>query len=511
MRKIGMIKTGMKKTGILLLSACILLAGCGQGAEGGSMEQKSGEIQEIDAPGRSDYPMVKIADVPKEDGAEDPSTEIFRGGSQGENPAEISGGSQEENPAAGSEGGQGGSTAEGSGEDRTKTASGKDIQDTPLELEDAFEQAAYFVDRVYENHGGNTLVSPLSLNFALGLAAEGASGKTAEELYSYLGNSDYGNFAREYMEYADSLTREADTEYELFEGNYSFQYNIANSIWTDQSRKLTEEYRQAAQDLFHAEVDSLDFRGKPAQSVKRINSWCEEKTKGLIPEILSEDCISEDLAAILVNTVYFESPWTDRWILEDHTFTGVDGETTEQEMLSDTLSVYYENEHATAFGKSYFNGFEFIGILPKEEGDFQVSDLDLKGLLDAKETTYDVRAIMPKLDYESATSPLEIVGLLKEQGVRLPFERDGAEFDRMMETEPGQTLYISDILQKCKIELDEEGTRAAAVTAMMMNLCAAVEQPKEVKEVYLDRPFAFLIYDNTKGEIVFAGKVTTIK
>ncbi len=499
MRKIGMVKTGMikagmKKTGILLLSASILLAGCGQGSEGGSMEQKSGEIQEIDAPGKPDYPMVKVADVPKEDGAGNPSTEISRGGGQEGNPE-------------GSEGGQGGSQADGSGEDRTKTASGKDAQDAALDLEDAFEQAAYFVDRVYENHGGNALVSPLSLNFALGLAAEGASGKTAEELYGYLGNSDYGNFAREYMEYADSLTREADTEYELFEGNYSFQYNIANSIWTDQSRKLTEEYRQAAQDLFHAEVDSLDFHGKPAQSVKRINSWCEEKTKGLIPEILSADCISEDLAAILVNTVYFESPWVERWILEDHTFTGLDGETSEQEMLSDTLSVYYENEHATAFGKSYFNGFEFIGILPKEEGDFQVSDLDLKSLLDAKETTYDVRAIMPKLDYESATAPLEIVGLLKEQGVRLPFDGDDAEFDRMMETE----LYISDIIQKCKIELDEEGTRAAAVTAMMMDVLCAVVQPKEVKEVYLDRPFAFLIYDNTKGEIVFVGKVTTIK
>ena len=498
----GMRKIRMKKAGILLLSVCILLTGCGQGSEGGAMGQKSGEVQEIDAPGRSDYPMVKVADVPKDEGAGDPSTEISRGGSR------------EENPTAGSEDSQGGNPADGSGKGRTKTASGnpenpsgKDIQDAPLELEDAFEQAAYFVDWVYENHGGNALVSPLSLNFALGLAAEGASGKTAEELYSYLENTDYGNFAKEYMEYAESLTQEADTEYELFEGNYSFQYSIANSIWADQSRKLTEEYRQAAQDLFHAEVDSLDFHGQPAQSVKRINSWCEEKTKGLIPEILSADCINEDLAAILVNTVYFESPWVDRWILEDHAFTGFDGETSEQEMLSDTLSVYYENEHATAFGKSYFNGFEFIGILPKEEGDFQISDLDLKSLLDAKETTYDVRAIMPKLDYDSATASMEIVGLLKEQGVRLPFESEGAEFDRMMETE----LYISDIVQKCKIELDEEGTRAAAVTAMMMDECAAVEQPKEVKEVYLDRPFAFLIYDNTKGEIVFAGKVTTIK
>ena len=380
-----------------------------------------------------------------------------------------------------------------------------------LHLADAFQRAAYFADTVYENAGGNILVSPMSLNLALGLAAEGASGKTAEEMYGYLGGSDYGNFAKQYMDYADSLTREADAEQGGYQGKYSFQYSIANSVWVNSNRTLTEEYKNAAQDRFRAEVDSLDFLGNPSQAVNRINSWCEDKTKGMIPRILTDDSVSGDPAAILVNTVYFESPWREVWKLEQHKFQALSGKTTGQEMLKDTLSDYYENKYATAFGKAYFNGFEFIGILPKAEGDFRISDLDLQSLLESKETKYDVKALMPKLDYESATSPGEIVGLLRAQGLQLPFDSVNAEFDRMLEMGQGENLYIDDILQKCKIELDEDGTRAAAVTALIMQLNMAVTEPKEVKEVYLDRPFAFLIYDSIKEEIVFVGKVTEIK
>ena len=88
------------------------------------------------------------------------------------------------------------------------------------------------------------------------------------------------------------------------------------------------------------------------------------------------------------------------------------------------------------------------------------------------------------------------------------FDVEFAEFDRLVE---GQELHVSNILQKCKLELDEEGTRAAAVTAMMMATNSiSVEKERKVKEVYLDRPFAFLIYDNTNDQIVFVGKVTEL-
>ena len=119
-----------------------------------------------------------------------------------------------------------------------------------------------------------------------------------------------------------------------------------------------------------------------------------------------------------------------------------------------------------------------------------------------------MRACMPKLNFETSTMSKSINRILQAQGVNLAFDRNHSELDGMIEMEPGEVTYIDDILQKCKIELDENGTRAAAVTAIFTKCeSAAVEKPKEVKEVYLDRPFAFLIYDSLYDKILFVGKV----
>ena len=164
-------------------------------------------------------------------------------------------------------------------------------------------------------------------------------------------------------------------------------------------------------------------------------------------------------------------------------------------------NVYYENDKATAFGKAYYNGFEFIGILPKEEGEFSILDLDLEGLLKSEDTSYQVNARMPKLNFETSAEMVE--DLLKSQGVTIPFDISRACFDKIVKD---QTLYVDTILQKCKIELDENGTKAAAVTAMMMR-ANGIAVEKKVKEVNLNRPFAFLIYDTVNDEILFVGKV----
>ena len=219
---------------------------------------------------------------------------------------------------------------------------------------------------------------------------------------------------------------------------------------------------------------------------------------------MSPDMFTESLEAILMNSVYFESPWMEEWQLTQHEFTSLDGVKETREMMRDMLDVYFENEYATGFAKGYYNGFQFIGILPKQEGDFNLSDLDVRGLLASRTTKYFVNAIAPKLNYE--TTAENIVDILKAQGVLQAFDRFNGMFDELVEE---KELYISDILQKCKIEMDDKGTRAAAVTAVFEAECDACEEPvvKEQKEVFLDRPFAFLIYDSVNDKIVFAGKV----
>ena len=380
----------------------------------------------------------------------------------------------------------------------------EEIKVDPMELKDSYQRAAFFADWVYAQKKENTLVSPLSLNLALGLAAEGASGETAKELYQYLGREDYADYVKQYLDFAEGLATEKGER--QFNENYSFHYEIANSIWVNQKNRLIEDYRKAMEEKFRAEVAPADFEGDASGSVKKINSWCEEKTHGMIPKIVEVQNIKPQMKAILINSLYFESPWVEKWGKTEHEFTGLSGKKVTQEMLSGKGDLYYENDQAIAFGKSYYNGFQFIGILPKAEGEFSVLDLDLKGLLETKSTDYTVMALMPKLNYETSAEAVEEI--LMAQGLVTPFDSGSAQFDQMIE---GDELHISQIIQKCKIELDENGTKAAAVTAIMMRANSIAPMEKKIKEVYLDRPFAYLIYDSVNDEIVFVGKVTEME
>ena len=470
----------MKKKLLLALIACMLLSGCGQsvgkeqGVTGNDQETKESRTME-----ESENPMAR---------------------------EEATAGSEQESETTGN------TMETGEGEvKKLGESEGKEID--PVKLDNAYQRAAFLADQVYEVNWENTLVSPLSLEMALGLATEGASGETAKELYKYLGNENYADWVEQYLDFAKSLesTEETQekgddgTEYVMFSPKYSFRYEMANSLWVRKEDKLSEEYRKLVEKKFKAVAENVDFVNQSAETADRINSWCDEHTHGMIKKIVQPEMFNAELAAVLVNSVYFESPWTDKWGLTEHEFTNVKGETTTQEMLSDTVHAYYENEYCTAFSKNYFNGFQFIGILPKKEGDFRISELDLKSLLDSKTYDYDVRAIAPKLDFETTAN--NIVDILKAQGVQKAFDKEFAEFDRLLE---GRELHIDDIIQKCKIEMDEEGTRAAAVTAMMMATNSAVFEEPKFKEVYLDRPFAFLIYDSQNDQIVFVGKVTEL-
>ena len=451
----------MKRKVLMLMCACMLLGGCSDAKGVGN--------------GSSDIPILAVQETPEPDV-----------NTQTQEPVKTTNG--------------------GSGELRQLGApSGRDI--VPVELQNAWEKAAYLADQSYLENGGNVLVSPLSLNVALGMVAEGASGETAQELYRYLGSDEYAKWVDQYMQFAEGLKVDIDEEYEKF----SFDYKLANSIWVRQGETIKSTYQDNVKKLFRAEAANADFTGDPEGSAQMINSWCDEHTNGLIPEVVKPYMLDNpNLASVLVNSLYFESPWMDKWEVNQADFTNLAGKTTTQDMLFDYNEdgVYFENEKCTAFAKNYYNGFQFIGILPKDEGDFQISDLDLKSLMESKSTEYVVKAVMPKLDFETTSTC--IVDALKAQGVQGIFDPACAEVDKMLE---GKSLYVSDILQKCKIELNEEGTKAAAVTVIMEteSLSLAQLNEKEVKEVILDRPFAFLIYDSLNDQVVFAGKVTDIQ
>lgn len=341
----------------------------------------------------------------------------------------------------------------------------------------------------------NIMFSPTSLNFALGMIAEGAKGETQKVLGDYLGTDDFASYAKEYL----SKIGEYNTEDENY--GYKSKLKIADAVWADDELTLQEKFRNTVSDSFGAEVENVDFSAAE-KTCGIINSWCDKNTEGLIPEIITPDLIGDNTGLCLTNSLYFESGWSgESWDVSE---TEEDfGDTEKTNYMTCTGDRYYENDKAAAFGRDYANGLNFIGILPNDQGDFSLEDLDIGELLKSQPEYDEVQCKMPKLEFETTTVLNDILSGL---GLDDIFSSD-ADFSGIAD----KNVNVDTILQKTKLELDENGTKAAAVTAVVMECMSAAEEGEPIiKTVKLTRPFAFLIYDRSNDEILFMGKVMTV-
>lgn len=360
----------------------------------------------------------------------------------------------------------------------------------------AIENSVKVTDKIAaENRNKNIMLSPTSLNFALGMIAEGAKGETKEALKEYLGTDDFAAYAKQYMENIK--------KYNSDEENYGYKskLKIADAVWADDDLKLQDAFKKSVSSNFSAKVENLDFSNTD-KTCKRINKWCDKNTEGLIPKIITPDTISKDTELCLTNSLYFESGWNgDPWTVSNKKEKFGDKEKTKY--MTCAGDRYYENDKATAFGRNYANGLSFIGILPNEEGDFTLEDLDIESLLKSEPEYDEVDCKMPKLNFETSAT---LNDMLSDLGLENIFSND-ADFSGIAD----KNTKVSAILQKTKLELDENGTKAAAVTAAVMECMSAMAPDPVVKSVELTRPFAFLIFDEMNNEILFMGKVVTVK
>ena len=346
-----------------------------------------------------------------------------------------------------------------------------------------------------EAFGKNIMFSPTSLNFALGMIAEGAKGETKEILDDYLGTNDFAAYAKEYLDKIKAYNTE-DESY-----GYQSKVKIADAVWVDNGLTLQEKFKNTVSDSFGAEVEAVDFSAAE-KTCDVINSWCDKNTEGLIPKIITPDLINDNTGLCLTNSLYFESGWSgEPWNVSDTEESF--GKKEKTKYMTCTGDRYYENDKATAFGRDYANGLSFIGILPNDEGDFNLEDLDIGGLLKSNPEYDEVDCKMPKLNFETSTV---LNDMLSSLGLDNLFSSN-ADFSGIAD----QNVNVDTILQKTKLELDENGTKAAAVTAVTMEcMSAPAENEPIIKTVELTRPFAFLIYDRSNDEILFIGKVISI-
>ena len=163
---------------------------------------------------------------------------------------------------------------------------------------------------------------------------------------------------------------------------------------------------------------------------------------------------------------------------------------------------YFETEWGTGFAKAYQEGYEFIAMLPKAEGPVDLSVLNIDEFLATRTGAYDVHIKLPKFELEYSTS---LTDTLTDLGLGSLF--DTGAMNGMLTDEAlagGWGAHVSDVIHKTYMKMYEEGTEAAAVTGVIV-VAESVAMPKEMKEVFLDRPFAFLIRDTTSGQVVFCG------
>ena len=346
--------------------------------------------------------------------------------------------------------------------------------------------------------GKNILISPYSVMQALAMTANGAAGDTRSQMEQTLG----GIPAEQLNQYLLTQRREMpDSE--------NARFRTANSVWLrdDKDRlQFKPDFLQTLRDYYGADAFARAFDESARQE---INQWCSGQTDGMIPEMLSEP-ISPDAVMYLINAVCFDAKWAKLYEREpvNVRFTSCTGEEQQSKMMFSEEGQYLSDERAEGFIKPYRDGYVFAALLPEQglSAEDYLASLTVDRLHEiltgAEPCT--VNAGLPQFSYDF---DIEYSGILSDMGMPLAFAGD-ADFTEMAETASG-VLYIGQVLHKTHIDVDTEGTKAAAVTAVEMrdNCDAEQEAPKQVT---LDRPFVYFIADAETMTPVFAGVLNEI-
>ena len=348
-------------------------------------------------------------------------------------------------------------------------------------------------------NGKNTLISPLSVLCALAMTANGAEGETREQMEAVLGMS-VEELNLYLYSYINSLPQ-----------GEKYKLSVANSIWFKDDPRFTvnQGLLQVNADYYGAEIYKSPFNN---QTLNDINNWVKNETHNMIPKIIDE--IPEEALMYLINALAFEAEWTKIYEddqVHDRTFTKEDGTEQDVELMYSAEGKYLEDRNATGFIK-YYSGREyaFVALLPNEGVTVSeyVSSLDGSSLaaMLANAESRTVETAIPKFESEYTVEMSEI---LEAMGMPRAFDDRRAEFDGIGEWSEGP-IYIGEVLHKTYIQVGERGTRAGAVTSVRLDGATSAD-PSEIKRVYLDRPFVYMVIDCETNTPFFIGIVMDVQ
>jgi serpin B len=349
----------------------------------------------------------------------------------------------------------------------------------------------------------NIFFSPYSITTALGMAYEGARGQTAAEMETIFDFIEDDQTRWDMVRTVQSMLNQDKTSYEL---------STANAYWLRQDEQLKDEYKDAIESYYLAHGEELDFRGDPSGSADTINEWVEQQTNEKIKNLITPGVITFDTYLILTNAIYFKSDWKYQFDLEateDMTFynsSGGEKLTPMMHMMDEEIDLNYSsNEDAQLLMLPYKDEELSMYILLPKENDISSleSKLDKEYVDNMKEdlSSEYVDLYLPKFKFELKYNLNEN---LISMGMPLAFS-DSADFSGI-KASSGQ-LKISKVIHQSFVEVNEEGTEAAAATAVVMEHYGGGPSKPVPIEFKADHPFIFFIEHKETGQILFMGKV----
>ena len=339
----------------------------------------------------------------------------------------------------------------------------------------------------------NWLVSPFSLQCALGMLSNGAAEETHDEILYALGLSQYSQ--EEVNAYFKKLIEGLSTV------NSAIMVKTSNSVWGNAGVPLKEDFQKMNIENYSAMVSQLDFSDPSA--VDQINAWCNQTTEGLIPSILDE--VNPTATVYLLNSLYFKARWESEFAPEktqEGDFSALSGKMVKADfMQTQRMAAYVENEWFTSTSLSYQNdSYVMRLILPQPKiGIDQVLQAlsESDGNLWKNVVLADINLKIPRFTLENK---MDLIPALQALGMKKAFTNE-ADFSSMSDV----ATYISLVQQATRLKVDEEGSEGAAVTVIEGDLMSPL--PEEKVDFFLDRPFLFQILEPATGTVLFMGQV----
>ncbi|KAH9758432.1 hypothetical protein WN944_008638 [Citrus x changshan-huyou] len=361
-----------------------------------------------------------------------------------------------------------------------------------------------------EAKDSNLVFSPSSIHVLLSLISAGSKGPTLDQLLSFLkskSDDQLNTFASELVAvvFADGSPSGGP------------RLSVANGVWIDKSLSLKNTFKQVVDNVYKAASNQVDFQTKAAEVSREVNMWAEKETNGLVKEVLPPGSVDNSTRLIFANALYFKGAWNETFDsskTKDYDFHLLNGGSIKVPFMTSK-----KNQFVSAF-----DGFKVLG-LPYKQGEDKRRFSMYFFLPDAKD---GLPTLLEKMGSESKfldhhlpsqrvevgdfriprfkiSFGIEVSKVLKGLGLVLPFSGEGGGLAEMVDSPVGKNLYVSSIFQKSFIEVNEEGTEAAAASAATVVLRSILLLDKI--DFVADHPFVFMIREDMTGLVMFIGHV----